>query len=137
MQSNRQVPRRVNSLLGLPLLLMALYACGGGGSGSSPYSTSPGGGGTPPSGNSVSINLQSLAYSPQFDTVSVGSTVTWTNKDAVTHTVTADASTQFNSGDMTAGQTFSQTFTAAGTYPYHCKYHGSAGSGMYGVLVVK
>jgi len=137
MQSNRHVPRRANSLLGIPLLLVVLNACGGGGSSGSTYSTSPGGNGNPASGNSISISLQSLAYSPQFDTVAVGSTVTWTNKDAVTHTVTADASTQFNSGDMTPSQTFSQTFTAAGTYPYHCKYHGSAGSGMYGVLVVK
>lgn len=137
MQLSQHVARRASLLLGLPLFMAVLYACSGGGG--TPYGTAPkGGGGTPPSGNSASINMQSLTFSPQFDTVAVGSTVTWTNKDAVTHTVTADASTQFNSsGDVTASQTYSLTFSTAGTYPYHCKYHGSAGSGMYGILVVK
>lgn len=134
--AHRSPARSVAPLVSLALLV-ALAACGGGSS-SSGYSTGPGNtGGTTASGNSTSINEQNLSYSPKFDTVSVGSTVTWTNKDAVTHTATADASGGFDSGDMNPSGTFSHTFSTAGTYAYHCKYHGSAGSGMYGVIVVK
>ncbi len=136
MQVAARSSHRARPLFGLPLMLVALYACGGGG-GSTPYTTNPGGnGGNNPQGNSTSLTMQGTAYHPQFDTVAVGSTVTWSNKDAVTHTVTSDAGT-FDSGDITPGQSYNQTFNQAGTFPYHCKYHGAAGSGMYGILVVK
>ncbi len=128
---------RIPRVLALTVLtLLAANACGG--SSASTYTTNPGNGsgGNTAGGNTTSLNLQGTAFSPQFDTVAVGSTVTWTNKDAATHTVTSDAGT-FDSGDLMGGQTFSRTFNAAGAYPYHCKYHGSAGFGMYGVIVVK
>ncbi len=135
MISSRRSPRISIALSAVFASVLALAACGGG-SGGSPYYTGPG---TPPTpgGNSNSIAEQNLSFSPKIDTVAVGSTVTWTNKDAVTHTATADASGGFDSGDMADGATFAHTFSQAGTYAYHCKYHGSAGSGMYGIIVVK
>src|SRR3989442_756413 len=50
-------------------------------------------------------------------------TVTWVNKDTVTHTVTSDGSSLFDSGFMPTGATFQFTFTMAGTYPYYCTVH--------------
>src|SRR5881397_3573545 len=71
-------------------------------------------------------------FSPANLTVKVGKTVTWVNKDTVTHTVTSDGSSLFDSGFMPTGATFQFTFTAAGTYPYYCTVHPS----MKGAIVV-
>jgi len=63
-------------------------------------------------------------FSPEDLTINVGDTVVWTNNDDSPHTVTADDG-QFNSGNMGEGATWSYTFAEAGTYGYHCNYHGS------------
>ena len=84
----------------------------------------------PSTGNSVSI--ANFAFSPQTLTVKAGTKVTWTNKDSVTHTVTADKGA-FNSGPLSPGNTFSFTFTQAGTYSYHCSIHTS----MMATIVVQ
>ncbi|MFA9563914.1 MAG: plastocyanin/azurin family copper-binding protein [Acidimicrobiales bacterium] len=71
------------------------------------------------------------AYSPRELTVAAGTEVTWTNADAVVHTVTAGDSDGrvgtpsglFESGDMEQGDTFSFTFDEPGTYPYYCIPH--------------
>jgi plastocyanin len=65
------------------------------------------------------------AYGANPATVEVGATVTWTNNDSIAHTVTADDNS-FDSGPMQPGQTFSHTFSQAGTVPYHCSIHGAA-----------
>src|SRR2546426_977128 len=71
-------------------------------------------------------------FSPANLTVKVGKTVTWVNKDTVTHTVTSDGSSVFDSGFMPTGATFQFTFTTAGTYPYYCTVHPF----MKGTIVV-
>jgi plastocyanin len=71
------------------------------------------------SGNSVSI--MNFSFSPNSLTVKVGTKVTWTNHDSVTHTVTADQGA-FNS-TVPPGGSFSFTLTKAGTYAYHCNIH--------------
>jgi plastocyanin len=53
----------------------------------------------------------------------VGTKVTWTNNDSLTHTVTADGGAF--SQVVPSGGTFSFTFTKAGTYSYHCAIHRS------------
>ncbi len=68
------------------------------------------------------VSIQSFSFGPQTLTIPAGTTVTWTNSDSVTHTVTAmDGS--FDSGNLTPGQSFSFTFTTPGTYSYHCSIH--------------
>ncbi|MDO8491761.1 MAG: cupredoxin family copper-binding protein, partial [Dehalococcoidia bacterium] len=62
------------------------------------------------------------AFSPASISVPVGTTVTWTNKDSVAHTVTSDSGV-FNSGNLSTNKTFSYTFATAGTFPYHCSLH--------------
>src|SRR5881296_638495 len=71
-------------------------------------------------------------FSPANLTVKVGKTVTWVNKDTVTHTVTSDGSSMFDSGFMPTGATFQFTFTTARTYPYYCTVHPY----MKGTIVV-
>jgi len=71
------------------------------------------------SGNSVSI--MNFSFNPNSLTVKVGTKVTWTNHDSVTHTVTANQGA-FNS-PVLPGSSFSFTFTKAGTYAYHCMIH--------------
>lgn len=83
----------------------------------------PGGdpGGTPgPAAHEVFI--QGSAFSPSSITVAANTTVTWTNKDAVAHTVTSNTGL-FDSGLISTNGTFSFKFTAAGNYPYHCTPH--------------
>lgn len=77
------------------------------------------------------VTLSGLTFSPKSLTVTAGTTVTWTNKEAITHTVTSDTGL-FDSGDLTNGQTYQYTFSSAGTFAYHCKYH----SGMTGTIIV-
>jgi len=61
--------------------------------------------------------IQSSQFSPANLEVRVGTTVTWTNNDGVMHTVTSDSGV-FDSGYLSNGDTFTFTFTEAGTFPY-------------------
>ena len=45
------------------------------------------------------------------------------NDDTNTHTVMSDDGTSFNSGDLTAGASYSYQFQTVGTYNYHCALH--------------
>jgi plastocyanin len=68
--------------------------------------------------------MGNLAYAPSPATVAVGTTVTWTNTDTITHTVTSDTGA-FDSGSLAPGAKFSFTFQARGNFPYHCTPHQS------------
>jgi len=71
------------------------------------------------------VTIVNFAFTPPTVTVPVGTTVTWTNQAPNDHTVTADNGVTFDSGHIAPGATFSFTFTAAGTFPYHCAIHTS------------
>jgi plastocyanin len=77
-------------------------------------------GGTGPGANEVFI--QGMAFNPQTITVTAGTTITWTNKDQVAHTVTSTTGL-FDSGSINTNGTFTHTFTATGTFSYYCKIH--------------
>lgn len=79
-------------------------------------------GGSVPGANEVWI--QGMAFNPATITVSANTTVIWTNKDAISHTVTSDSGL-FDSGNIEANGTYSYTFATAGTFTYHCKIHTS------------
>jgi plastocyanin len=68
------------------------------------------------------VFIQSFAFSPSTITVAAGTTITWTNKDAVAHTVTSNSGL-FDSGSMGKDATYSHTFATAGTFAYYCKIH--------------
>lgn len=95
----------------LVLLIVVLISC----SKSSSSNSS-----TPPNANSVT--MAGMVFSPSNITVKSGTTITWTNNDNISHTVTADDNS-FNSGTLAAGATFSHTFNTAGVIHYHCNFH--------------
>jgi plastocyanin len=68
------------------------------------------------------VFIQGMAFSPSTISVSAGTTITWTNKDAISHTVTSDTGL-FDSGTISSNSTYSYTFMTAGTFTYHCKIH--------------
>ena len=117
------------------LLLATLCACG---------STDPSSGPKPDVVITVGAATKgATAFSPDTLTISLAShpTVRWGNADytggtysggtTVAHTVTADSGA-FDSGQIQARSGFNFTFTAAGTYGYHCSNHPT----MVGAIVV-
>ncbi len=66
--------------------------------------------------------IRGMAFGPSTITISAGTTITWTNKDAVAHTVTSDNGL-FDSGSIPGNSTYSRQFSTPGTYPYHCTPH--------------
>jgi plastocyanin len=70
----------------------------------------------------TSVSIVDFAFNPSSVTITAGSTVTWTNNGATTHTVTADDGS-FDSGNLASGATYSFTFNTPGTYTYHCSIH--------------
>jgi plastocyanin len=81
------------------------------------------------------ITIANYKFEPKKLTVTEGTTVTWNNKEGV-HTVKSDTDA-FISKTLKPGDNFSYQFTKAGTYPYHCTFHGSSGGEkMAGTIVV-
>ena len=89
-----------------------------------PYTTSYGGLGSTGGPGPNDVFIQGLTFYPASISVAAGTTITWTNKDAIAHTVTSN-SNAFDSGTVSSGATFSFTFATAGTYSYHCAIHPS------------
>jgi plastocyanin len=69
---------------------------------------------------------------PPVITVTVGTTVTWTNEDVLLHTITAN-DLSFNSGALRINASFPHLFEEAGEYDYFCAIHPS----MHGKVVVE
>jgi len=80
------------------------------------------------------VSIQDMLFSPASISVTAGTTIKWTNKDGVPHTVTSNAGSAeiFNSGSLTNGATFTWKFNTAGTFNYHCALH----AGMNATVVV-
>ena len=145
------VNRRRLSLAGGLIALAVLSACGGaaagdGGAGSSTGSVAAASSSDAPmtmpatsqSSSAAAapvstdrVAIQGFAFGPQAVTIKAGTTVTWTQQDEDSHTVTADDNS-FTSQPLGNGQTFTQTFVTPGTYAYHCSIHPF----MHGTVVV-
>lgn len=86
------------------------------------------------SSSSSAVTIQNFAFSPIPLTVKSGTTVTWTNKDNADHTATTTSGpASFDSKNIAPGQTFSYTFSQAGTYDYICTIHPT----MHGQVIVQ
>ena len=72
---------------------------------------------------SPSVVIENFTFSPDTLTVPVGTEVTWENRDDIPHTVTSNDKTTFASTLLDTGDTFSFTFTTAGTFDYFCSVH--------------
>jgi plastocyanin len=78
------------------------------------------------------VFIQGMAFTPSSITVTAGSTIIWTNKDGVPHTVTCNTVSIFDSGSISPGGTWSHTFNNVGTFQYKCTIHPT----MTGTVVV-
>jgi plastocyanin len=83
---------------------------------------------------SASVSAGDNFFAPPSITIQVGETVTWSNDGQSAHTVTANGGS-FDSGNLNPGQSFSHTFSQAGTFGYYCQYHRSLG--MKGTVTVQ
>jgi len=70
-------------------------------------------------------------FSPTSITIKAGGTVTWINFDSETHDPTQDDKAWTN--ELAPNAQYSRTYTAVGTYPYHCELHKD----MKGTVSVK
>lgn len=75
--------------------------------------------------------IEDFAFVPATLNINVGDMVEWRNRDNVSHTSTSDDGV-WDSGLLALDQTFTYTFTLAGSYPYHCSPHPF----MTGTIVV-
>ena len=85
------------------------------------FSDRPATGPTPPAGG-TEIAIANFAFAPVNLSVRTGDTVTWTNMDDVSHTVTAD-NAAFDSGALGHSASFQLTAGPPGTYTYFCQIH--------------
>lgn len=80
------------------------------------------------------VAIDNFSFTPATITVSPGTTVTWTNRDDIPHTVvSSDDPKAFKSKVLDTGDTFSYTFTKPGTFAYFCSVHPK----MTGTVIVK
>lgn len=74
--------------------------------------------------SSTEVKIDNFSFGPANLTVAVGTTVTWTNRDDIPHTVVStDDPKTFKSKVLDTDEKFSFTFSKAGTYPYFCSIH--------------
>jgi plastocyanin len=82
--------------------------------------------------SSVEVKIDNFSFGPTTLTVAPGTTVTWTNRDDIPHTVVSDDKV-FKSKVLDTDERFSFTFTKPGTYGYFCSIHPK----MTGKVVVQ
>ena len=124
--------------LAVPALAFGLAAC-------SSYKAPTSSGGPTPGGPGPAafVAVADYAFAPDTTRISVGQSVEWTNNGPSSHTVTSNTSAWSSMtlaapggmdpyGGTTSGGTFTNTFSSAGTYDYHCSIH----AGMTGVVIV-
>ncbi len=78
------------------------------------------------------VTIDNFTFTPQSVTIKAGTTVTWVNQDDIPHTVMATEKA-FRSKVLDTDNTYSFTFTSAGTYQYFCSLHPH----MTGTIVVE
>ncbi len=79
---------------------------------------------TSSSGGEVKVTMKDIEYVPAAITAKVGQKIVWENTDGeIPHTVTATDGAEFDSGNMTSGETFEYTPTKAGKIAYACTIH--------------
>jgi len=115
------------SFTGALTVIIAILVVGGAVAGAYAYSS-----GANPTSGVVTISIINGAFNPSSSVhfspatvtlvIGVNNTVTWINNDYTIHTVTSDSGI-FGSGLLNNGNSWTYTFTKAGTYGYHCAIH--------------
>ena len=81
----------------------------------------------------ASVTIDNFTFTPAVLTVARGTTVVWTNRDDMPHTVVSDARPPvFRSHALDTGDTFAAVFDQPGRWGYFCALHAH----MQGTIVV-
>jgi len=84
----------------------------------------------------ATVKISNFQFTPKVLIVAPGTTVEWVN-EAGRHTVEADDGS-FKSDVLKQGDKFAHKFDKAGSYAYHCEFHGEkGGKDMAGKIVVR
>ena len=78
------------------------------------------------------ITIDNFTFSPKELTIAVGTAVKWINHDDIPHTI-VEKKTTFRSKALDTDDSYSFTFTSAGTFDYFCGLHPH----MVGQVIVK
>ncbi len=78
------------------------------------------------------VKIDNFSFGAAVLMVAPGTTVTWTNRDDIPHTVVSTEGV-FKSKVLDTDEKFSYTFVKAGTFPYFCSIHPK----MTGKVVVQ
>lgn len=79
----------------------------------------------------VSVEIEDFVFNPADIQAKVGQTVTFTNKDTAPHNAALDDRSCVTP-NLLKGRSAGLTFSASGTYPFHCSVH----PGMKGRITV-
>jgi plastocyanin len=93
---------------------------------SAPAASAPAAGGAAcsesASAGQVAVAVKDFAFGPAAIQAKVGQVIAFTNGDSVPHTATLDDGS-CTTGTIAPATSDGLVFTAAGTYPFHCKIH--------------
>ncbi len=106
----------VAGIVGMIVLMALMMGSMMGGAGSDPSGETPAVGVT-------EVRLEDFAFAPANIVIDAGTTVTWTNKDNVAHTVTSDDGDELESEYFGRDGTFRHTFDTPGECRYNCEPH--------------
>ena len=80
----------------------------------------------------MDVKIDNFTFGPPELTVMAGTTITWTNRDDIPHTV-VNMDKVFKSKVLDTDEKFSFTFSTPGTFTYFCSIHPK----MTGKVVVQ
>lgn len=124
--------RRLIIVCSISILLMAAAVS----SAMRPAVTNRSGATTAAVAEKATVKVTSFQFTPKVLTVAPGTTVEWVN-EAGRHSVEADDGS-FKSDVLKQGDKFEHKFDKAGTYAYHCEFHGEkGGKDMAGKIIVR
>jgi plastocyanin len=75
----------------------------------------------------------SQTFAPPTVTITAGQSVCWHNDGRLAHTVSSDDQPASFASPLGTRTSYTHTFPAAGTFPYHCTVH----QGMTGTVIVQ
>jgi plastocyanin len=83
----------------------------------------------------AAVTIDNFSFKTPVITVTAGTTITWTNRDDIPHTVTADDGPppSYRSHPLDTGDHFAWLFGTPGTYRYFCSIHPK----MRGTVIVQ
>ena len=81
----------------------------------------------------AAVSIDNFTFGPTTLMVKAGTTVTWTNRDDIPHSVVDKNRKVFRSKVLDTGESFSFTFSNPGSYDYFCSLHPH----MTGQIVVE